>query len=87
MNVNVNMAITAGLVTKGLVTKYDEMGVYVNLIDYDNIEGMILTSEFYRNKRPEKFVNKTVPVKVLRVSDGNMPLLTRQMYIDLTTKT
>lgn len=53
------------------VTEIGEMGAYVTLLEYDNVEGMVLLSELTRRriKSMNKLirVNRTEVVMVLRV--------------------
>lgn len=53
------------------VTQIGEMGAYVTLLEYDDIEGMILLSELSRRRirsiNKLVRVNRTEIVKVIRV--------------------
>jgi translation initiation factor 2 subunit 1 len=71
------------------VTSIAEMGAYVHLLEYNNIEGMILLSELSRRRirsiNKLVRVGKTEPVVVIRVDKekGNFELKDEGCYIIL----
>jgi translation initiation factor 2 subunit 1 len=50
------------------ITEYSEFGIRVNLIDYNNIKGMVLLSEFSRRQIDSfKMKNKIGKLEIVRV--------------------
>ena len=65
------------------VLNVTEMGAYVSLLEYNNIEGMILTSELSR--RRIKSMNKLIPVNKIEVASV-LRVEAEKGYIDLSKK-
>lgn len=67
-----------GEIVKCKVSSKVEMGYYVQLIDYENREGMILLSELkysYKNARPIPLTeNKIYNCLVIRIDKDNIDL-------------
>jgi len=69
------------------VKRIAEMGAYVHLLEYNNIEGMILLSELSRRRirSVNKLIRigKTEPVVVIRVDKekGNPPLISFVLFL------